>query len=158
MPPRPFLDLSTLDLNTLAYDRDAVRERNPHRHEFDLLHGIISFQPDEGLIVGVHQASDDAFWVRGHIPGRPLFPGVLMVEIAAQLCSFYWREAFPDVDKFFGFGGIQDTKFRGSVQPGDRLVLIGKSIEVKPRARPLSQSMTAFAASDSLSSPRVGQP
>ena len=133
MPPATFVDLHDIDLDQLAFDQDEIRKRNPHRHEFELLHGIIVFRPEEGLIIGEHRASGDAFWVRGHIPGRPLFPGVLMVETAAQLCSFYWREAFPDIPSFFGFGGIENTRFRGVVEPGDRLVIIGKSISVRPR-------------------------
>jgi 3-hydroxyacyl-[acyl-carrier-protein] dehydratase len=133
MPPATFADLQDFDLDALEFDREAIRLRNPHRYEFELLHGIIAFRPDEGLIIGEHRASDDAFWVRGHIPGRPLFPGVLMVETAAQLCSFYWREKFPDQKNFFGFGGIESTRFRGVVEPGDRLVIVGKSIQLKPR-------------------------
>ncbi|MHC4939702.1 MAG: 3-hydroxyacyl-ACP dehydratase FabZ family protein [Planctomycetota bacterium] len=133
MPPATFVDLSEFDLDQLEFDREAIRQRNPHRYEFELLHGVIAFRPDDGIIIGEHRASEDAFWVRGHIPGRPLFPGVLMVETAAQLCSFYWREAYPHVDKFFGFGGIENTRFRGVVEPGDRLIIIGKSVQVKPR-------------------------
>jgi len=133
MPPRPFIDLSTIDSDTLQFDQEEVRKRNPHRHEFELLQGVISFRPDDGLIIGLHDVPEDAYWARGHIPGRPLFPGVLMVELAAQLCSFYWREAFPEIDKFFGFGGIENTKFRGSVVQGDRLLVLGKSVDLRPR-------------------------
>ena len=106
MPPATIVDLQEFDLDSLQFDRDAIRAHNPHRYEFDLLHGVVAFRPDEGYIVGVHQAMEDAFWVRGHIPGRPIFPGVLMVETAAQLCSFYWNESFPESNSFFGFGGI----------------------------------------------------
>jgi len=133
MPPKPFADLREFDLDRIAYGPEEIRKRNPHRHEMELLTGVIAYEPDRGLIIGEHRAREDAFWVRGHIPGRPLFPGVLMVELAAQLCSFYWRAQYPDMEKFFGFGGIENTRFRGTVRPGDRLIVVGKSIEVKPR-------------------------
>ena len=133
MPPATFVDLSELDLEQVQFDREAIRKRNPHRYEFELLHAVHLFDPEAGLIVGEHQASEDAFWIRGHIPGRPIFPGVLMIETAAQLCSFYWNESRPDSNSFFGFGGIEETRFRGVVKPGDRLVIVGKSIQVKPR-------------------------
>ncbi len=133
MPPATFVDLSEIDLDRIEFDRDAIRQRNPHRYEFELLHGIIMFRREDGILIGFHQAKEDAFWVRGHIPGRPLFPGVLMVETAAQLCSFFWRETFPDESRFFGFGGIENTRFRGVVEPGDRLIIVGRKVEVKPR-------------------------
>ena len=94
---------------------------------------MITYQPEEGLIVGSHRTKEDAFWVRGHIPGRPLFPGVLMVETAAQLCSFYYNESFPDRDQFFGFGGIENTKFRGKVDTNQRLIIAGRAVQLKPR-------------------------
>jgi len=133
MPPPRFADLSRFDLGRYEYDIEEIRKRNPHRHEMELLSGIVAFRPDEQLVIGAFEAREDAFWVRGHIPGRPLLPGVLMVEASAQLCSFYWRVAYPEIDKFFGFTGIENTRFRGTIVPGDRLILVGKSIEIKPR-------------------------
>lgn len=133
MPPALFADPTRFDPAQVLFGPDEIRAKNPHRHEFELLHGVLAFEPENELIVGVHHVTDDAFWVRGHIPGRPLFPGVLMVELSAQLCSFYWRSAFPDLDKFFGFGGIENTRFRGTVGPGHDLIVIGKPIQVKPR-------------------------
>jgi 3-hydroxyacyl-[acyl-carrier-protein] dehydratase len=133
MPPAPLVDLDGIDLDHIEYGPEEIRKRNPHRHEMELLSGILYYNPDEGLIVGEHRATDDAFSVRGHIPGRPLLPGVLMVEMSAQLCSFFWRNQFPEIDKFFGFGGIESTRFRGMVKPGDRLIIAGKSIQVKSR-------------------------
>jgi len=133
MPPETLVDLSRVDLSRVEFGIEEIRRRNPHRFEMEMLTGILAFRPEEGFIVGENRLPVAPFWARGHIPGRPLFPGVLMVETAAQLCSFYWRCAFPDIDKFFGFGGIERTRFRGTVQPGDRLVVAGKSLEVKPR-------------------------
>jgi 3-hydroxyacyl-[acyl-carrier-protein] dehydratase len=133
MPPECLVDLSRFDLDRIEFGPEAIREKNPHRFEMEMLSGIIAYRPEEGIILGENRIPKDAFWVRGHIPGRPLFPGVLMVETAAQLCSFFWRTHYPDEPRFFGFGGIESTRFRGTVGPGDRLVVAGKSIEVKPR-------------------------
>ncbi len=127
------VDLSRVDLERVEFGMEEIRRRNPHRFEMELLSAVLAFRPDEGYIVGENRIPKEPFWARGHIPGRPLFPGVLMVETAAQLCSFYWRCAYPEVEKFFGFGGIENTRFRGTVVPGDRLIVVGRSQEVKPR-------------------------
>lgn len=133
MPPPRIADLGKIDVATIEYGPDEIRKRNPHRHEMELLDGVLRFDPKAGIIVGMHQTSSDDFWVRGHIPGRPLMPGVLMIEAAAQLCSFYWVSCFPDRNKFFGFGGIGRTRFRGTVAPGDMLVIVGEPIQIKTR-------------------------
>ena len=93
---------------------------------------LIAILRDEGIIVGYKDLREDEFWVRGHIPGTPLFPGVLMVEAAAQLCSIYLGIVNP-TPGFFGFGGLEDVRFRATVRPGERLYLIGKAVQVHPR-------------------------
>lgn len=78
-------DLSTLDLNKTTIDIEAIRAIIPHRYEMEQLDGIIKFDPENKIIVGYKDISHNEFWVRGHIPGRPLMPGVMMLEAAAQL-------------------------------------------------------------------------
>lgn len=134
MPPPIIADPKGFDVTSLQFGPEEIRKRNPHRFELELLHGIVRFDPAEQLIVGVHQAREDDFWVRGHIPGRPLMPGVLLIEAAAQLCSFYWIESVDD-DRFFGFGGIDKTRFRGTVRPGDTLIIVAKPIEIRAGRR-----------------------
>ena len=132
MPPKPLLDLSTIDLDQVVDGPEGIRKYNPQRFEFEQLEGIIHFDPDEGVVVGFKNIGEDEFWVRGHIPGRPLFPGVLMCEAAAQLCSYYYKRV-SGTDQFLGFGGLDTVKFRGQVKPGDRLLLIARNTEWKFR-------------------------
>lgn len=132
MPQDILIDLSTLDLNKSVVDRETIRAIIPHRFEMEQLNGIIKFDPEQGIIVGYKDVTPDEFWVRGHIPGRPLMPGVLMLEAAAQLCTYYYKKTIQD-DRFLGFGGIDKVKFRGKVVPGDKLILIAKNTELRPR-------------------------
>jgi len=132
MPAKPFVDLSTIDFDNLIADRDGIYALNPHRHEFMLLDGIAYMVPEKKVIVGFRDVKEDEFWVRGHIPGRPLFPGVLTIETAAQLVS-YFALRLQERKEFLGFAGVTDVKFRGAITIGDRLVMIGKMLELRDR-------------------------
>ncbi len=130
MPPQTIIDIETLDLNKILVDRDGIYEVLPHRFEFMQLDGICHI--DEEAIVGYRDTKDDEFWVRGHIPGRPIFPGVLMMETAAQLISYFVMHDRPE-GGFLGFGGVDGVKFRGSVVPGQRIIMVGKLVESRKR-------------------------
>ena len=132
MPPKPIIPLESIDLENILYDREAIRTINPHRHEMEQIDAICLMDPDQVVVAGFRDVRDDEFWVRGHIPGRPLLPGVLMAEAAAQACTYYYKRCTDD-DRFLGFGGIDKWKFRGTVVPGDRLIIIAKNIELKSR-------------------------
>lgn len=132
MPQKLLFDISQLDPDKALFGIDEIRNVNPHRHEFEQLSGVLLLEPEEKLIVGLRDLRPDEFWTRGHIPGRPLFPGVLMLESAAQLCSFYFGKVVGTDGGFFGFGGIDDVRFRGLVQPGDRLFLVARGKTITP--------------------------
>jgi 3-hydroxyacyl-[acyl-carrier-protein] dehydratase len=135
MPPQQLCDVSKIDTSKVIAGKDEIYKVNPHRFEFQLLHGIYMVDRPAGLIAGFRTGAADEFWVRGHIPGRPIFPGVLMIETAAQLVSYYVmsRDADRAKNSFLGFGGVTDVKFRGSVLPGQTIVMVGKMVEDKPR-------------------------
>jgi 3-hydroxyacyl-[acyl-carrier-protein] dehydratase len=61
------------------------------------------------------------------MPEYPLLPGVLMLETAAQLCCFYNGVVLDRLPGFFGFGGVDRARFRGTVLPGQRLIVLGKA-------------------------------
>jgi 3-hydroxyacyl-[acyl-carrier-protein] dehydratase len=143
MPPRALLDLAAIDPDRVIADIESIRAANPQRHEFEQLswicHSHIDVADSSNVVIevaGVNDIPEEPFWARGHIPGRPLMPGVLMLESAAQLGSWAIRQFYDPVEyaeRFFGFGGIDDAKFRGAVFPGMRLLLLGKCVEARPR-------------------------
>lgn len=132
MPPKNLFDWQSLDLSRVEISKDEIYQVNKHRYEFQLLDGIFHVDREIGEMVGFRDVRDDEFWVRGHIPGRPIFPGVLMIEAAAQLVSYYAVTA-SKTDQFLGFSGVNNVRFRGTVVPGDRLIMLGKMVELRPR-------------------------
>ncbi len=132
MPPAFVIDLSAIDLTVVEYDRSAIARVNPQSYEMSQLDGIIWHDLNRMLCLGYKDVTENEFWVRGHIPGRPIMPGVIMVEAAAQLCSFFMKHIYG-LTGFIGFAGIDATKFRDTVDPGKRLYLMGHIDKVRSR-------------------------
>jgi 3-hydroxyacyl-[acyl-carrier-protein] dehydratase len=125
MPPQFIVDLSQIDLNTVLFDQEVIRTINPQRGDMEHLDAIIWVDPVRGMIVGKKIVREDEFWIPGHIPGRPLLPGVLMIEAGAQLAGFYTKK-YVGWEGFIGFGGTGETKFRAQVKPGSILYLMAQ--------------------------------
>jgi len=132
MPPALLFDLEEIDLDAPPmFDRQAVCRLNPQRFEMQQLDGILWYDLANGRVLGYKDVTDHEFWVRGHIPGRPLMPGVIQIESAAQLVSFFVKQAYQE-EGFVGFGGIDRTKFRSAIEPGCRLHLLGHILQARP--------------------------
>ena len=126
------LDLSELDFDHLVADMDEVRKYNPQRFEMEQLSAIIFDDFKRMICAGYKDVTDNEFWVRGHMPGMPLMPGVIMCEAAAQICSYYaHKHQLLGKSTVVGFGGLEDVRFRGPVRPGDRLVVVCKMLKVR---------------------------
>jgi len=133
MPPSLLFDLSQIDLTTKPiFDKEAIGKVNPQRFEMQQLDGILWYDKKRFLILGYKDVTEDEFWVRGHIPNRPLMPAVIMVEAAAQLSSFFVKRIY-ELEGFIGFAGIDSAKFRSVVAPGQRLYLLGHLTKFKRR-------------------------
>jgi 3-hydroxyacyl-[acyl-carrier-protein] dehydratase len=126
----PIVDPGAIDCERVLAGRDAIREWVPQRHEFEMLDGILHFDAKEMVGVAFKEISPSDFWVRGHIPGQPLFPGVLMIESAGQLCCYVFCVAHAE-RRFFAFGGVDAVRFRGTVEPGDRLLLMARAKKMR---------------------------
>ena len=135
MAPREYIiHPSEYDLDRVIADIDEIRRWNRQRFEMEQLTAIVHEDQSRGLCVGYKDVTADEFWVRGHCPGVPQMPGVLMCEAAAQLSSYYTQRYNLLDAEVIGFGGLEEVRFRAPVRPGDRLVIAVERVRVRPKA------------------------
>jgi 3-hydroxyacyl-[acyl-carrier-protein] dehydratase len=127
------IDPASLDLQKTLVDLDGIRKINPQRFEMEQLTAIVLIDPDRHIIAGYKDIGADEFWARGHLPNYPIFPGALICEAAAQICSYYITTQGQARGDFIGFGGLENVRFRGQVRPGDRLLLVAKATKLHRR-------------------------
>ena len=132
MPPPLLFSLDGLDLDRVVHTREEIYEALPHRHEFMHLDGICHLNIERQEAVAFRDVSLDEWWVKAHFPGRPIFPGVLMIETGAQMAAFI-TELITGQRRFTVLGGVDGAKFREAVVPPGRLYFLGRSVELKPR-------------------------
>ena len=126
------VDFDEFDRNKILYDRTAIERVNPHRFEMSLLDGILFEDHATKRYVGFCDAKPSEFWTRGHFPGRAIMPGVLICEVAAQLCSFVAISSGFLRSKMIGLGGLDEVRFRAPVLPGDRLIMMMEELRSRP--------------------------
>src|SRR5690606_32332863 len=89
---QPIVDLATLDLSKTVVPDDVLRRCLPQTDTFKLLDGICHLDVEQNVAVGFKDWGEDPWWAKGHIPGRPLMPGVLMIEGGAQIATFLVKQ------------------------------------------------------------------
>ena len=133
--PRPTLLVNPADypLDKVLLDQEGCKGLIPQRFEFLQVTSVLASLAKEKIIVVHRHLDDDEFWIRGHIPGRPVLPGVLMVESMAQVAALQSRLQYDsDHDKFIGFGGVDRIRFRSMVVPGDDILIVGPRLQRLP--------------------------
>ncbi len=101
-------------------DVTAIMGRLPHRYPFLLVDRLLELEPGRRAVGIKNVTINEPFFV-GHYPGRPIMPGVLILEAMAQIGGL---AAYP-AEEFAGkvplFAGVESARFRRVVQPGDQL-------------------------------------
>jgi 3-hydroxyacyl-[acyl-carrier-protein] dehydratase len=121
-------DLGAIDLAQRLHDRAHIATLNAHRGDMALLDHIIWISPDFRQSVALKVAKPNEFWVPGHFPGKPMYPGVLMVESAAQLAAYLYNIR-QEKKLLAAFTRIDNCSFRNSVVPGDELFLLCQEVK-----------------------------
>jgi 3-hydroxyacyl-[acyl-carrier-protein] dehydratase len=125
------VDPTTLDFGRVLADTEEIRKWNPQRFEMEQLTAIIHEDPVRNACVGYKEITDQEFWVRGHMPGMPLMPGVVMLEAVAQVCCYFAHKYDLLGTSMVGFGGLEEVRFRDPVVPGDRLVVMCELVKAR---------------------------
>ncbi len=125
------VDPATLNFDRVLADIDEIRRWNPQRFEMEQLTAIIYEDPTRNICVGYKDLTDQEFWVRGHMPGMPLMPGVVMLEAVAQVCCYSAHKYDLLGTSMIGFGGLEEVRFRDPVLPGDRLVVMCELLKAR---------------------------
>jgi 3-hydroxyacyl-[acyl-carrier-protein] dehydratase len=128
----PLFELAGFDLDAVAISAEEVGRLNPQSGAMRQIDHVVWMDVEAGRMLAVKDVGDDEFWVPGHIPGRPLYPGVLMIEAGAQLASILYRMRSKE-DRFVGFTRCDDAVFRGQVVPGDTLYVLASEIHLRRR-------------------------
>jgi 3-hydroxyacyl-[acyl-carrier-protein] dehydratase len=106
----------------LPLDRVAIEAILPHREPFLLIDEVLELEPGR-RVVALKRLREDEWYLRGHFPGRPVMPGVLIVEAMAQTGAVAVLSEEENRGRIALFAGIDDTRFKRIVEPGDELQL-----------------------------------
>jgi 3-hydroxyacyl-[acyl-carrier-protein] dehydratase len=106
----------------LPLDRAAIEAILPHREPFLMIDEVLELEPGT-RVVARKRVRGDEWYLRGHFPGRPVMPGVLIVEAMAQTGAVAVLSEEENRGRIALFAGIDDTRFKRIVEPGDELEL-----------------------------------
>lgn len=105
----------------MILDSVAIQKILPHRYPFLLVDAILEMEPRK-RIVGIKNVTSTEYYFQGHFPGKPIMPGVLIIEGMAQTGGVLLLQEVPDrANKLLYFVAIDDARFRRPVVPGEQL-------------------------------------
>jgi len=104
------------------FGRAEIEAILPHREPFLLIDEVLELEPGK-RVVARKLVCEDEWYFRGHFPGRPVMPGVLIVEAMAQTGAVAVLSEEENRGRLAFFAGIDDCRFKRIVEPGDELRL-----------------------------------
>ena len=121
-------DAATTEAKILTIEE--IHKILPHRYPFALVDRIIEYIPGEKA-VGIKNVTFNEPHFQGHFPGRPIMPGVLIMEALAQVGGIILAQMPNLQEGLFVFAAMDKVKFRRPVVPGDQLILTTELLSVK---------------------------
>ena len=129
-----------------ALGREEIEAILPHRDPFLLIDEVVELEPGE-RVVARKKVRPDEWYLKGHFPGRPVMPGVLIVEAMAQTGAVAVLSEEENRGKIAFFGGIDDVRFKRIVEPGDDLTLV---CEIEAARGPVGRGRATARVGDEL--------
>ncbi len=109
----------------MTMDIQDILKRLPHRYPFLMVDRVVELEHGKRIRALKNVTANEPYF-QGHFPGRPVMPGVMMLESLAQaaaLLSFDAMGALPDDNSIYYFAGIDCARFKRPVGPGDQMIL-----------------------------------
>lgn len=121
-------------MNKIRLSKEQIKEIIPHRDPFLLLDEIIDGKPGED-ITAIKNVTHDDYFFKGHFPGKPIMPGVLILECMAQAsCFLQFNTVKNPEQKMMLLSMVNQAKFIKKVVPGDKLIIFVELIKYKLRS------------------------
>src|SRR5688500_11558565 len=116
-------------------DIDGIHARLPHRYPFLMVDRVLDVVPGKSIVALKNVSANEAYF-QGHFPGHPVMPGVLIIEALAQAGGVLAYETASAEERIWilYLVGIEETRFKQTVRPGDQLTL---RVELEKRRRSL---------------------
>ena len=130
----------------ILLDKEAIKEIIPHREPFLFLDGLTELTPGQRAI-GIRYVDPTDSFLKGHFPGNPIMPGVLMIEALAQTGACALLASEESAGKIVLFGGTDRIRFRKPVRPGDTLIL---SVEIERIRGPVGRGRAVATVGDEV--------
>ena len=109
-------------------NKEEIKNIIPQREPFLMIDEVEEYIPGESCIA-YKNVSEDEYYFKGHFPGNPIMPGVLMVEALAQTGAVAILSMEENKGRNALFGGINNLKFKKQVVPGDQLIMTAKFVK-----------------------------